>query len=55
MVPWTKGASETGEYRNLILEAGYSQANIDAKLEKAYYDFFEGPNRVYFEVEDSLA
>ena len=55
MEPWTKGAWETGEYRNLFLEAGYSQAAIDAKLEKAYYDVFEGPNRVYFEVEDSLA
>lgn len=55
MEPWTKGAWETGKYRNLFLEAGYPQAAIDAKLEKAYYDLFEGPNRVYFEVEDSLA
>ena len=55
MEPWTKGAWETGEYRNLFLEAGYSQAAIDAKLKKAFYDVFEGPNRVYFEVEDSLA
>ncbi|WP_119843724.1 glycosyl hydrolase family 8 [Reichenbachiella sp. MSK19-1] len=55
MKPWVKGASETGKYRNLFLEAGYSQAEIDAKLEKAYYDTFEGLNRVYFEVEDSLA
>ena len=55
MDPWEKGAAETGKYRNLFLEAGYSQAEIDAKLEKAFYDVFEGPNRVYFEVEDSLA
>jgi oligosaccharide reducing-end xylanase len=55
MESWTKGAWETGKYRNLFLEAGYSQAEIDAKLEKAYYDVFEGPDRVYFEVEDSLA
>ena len=55
LVPWTKGAWETGEYRNLFLEAGYSQVEIDAKLEKAYYDVFEGPDKVYFEVEDSLA
>ena len=55
MEPWTKGAWETGEYRNLFLEAGYSQEDIDAKLQKAYYDVFEGPDKIYFEVEDSLA
>ncbi len=55
MVPWDKGAWETGEYRNVFLEAGYKQADIDAKLAKAYYDVFEGPNRVYFEVGDDMA
>lgn len=54
MVPWEKGAWETGKYRNVFLEAGYSQKDIDAKLAKAYYDVFEGPNRVYFEVGDSM-
>lgn len=54
MKPWKKGASKTGKYRNLLLEAGYSQKDIDAKLAKAYYDVFEGPNRVYFEVGDSM-
>jgi len=50
-----KGAAfTTGKYRNLLKEAGYSKAEIDAKVEKAYYDVFEGPNRVYFETEDSL-
>jgi oligosaccharide reducing-end xylanase len=55
MTPWEKGAHETGKYRNVFLEAGYSQANIDDKLAKAYYDVFEGPDRVYFEVGDSMA
>lgn len=55
MVPWTQGAWETGKYRNVFLEAGYSQEEIDAKLQKAYYDLFEGPNRVYFEVGDDMA
>lgn len=50
MVPWEKGAWETGQYRNVFLEAGYKQEEIDAKLAKAYHDLFEGPNRVYFEV-----
>lgn len=45
----------TGAYRNLFLEAGYTQAEIDRKVEKAYYDLFEGPNRIYFEVGDSMA
>lgn len=50
-----KPAYHTGNYRNLFLEAGYSQAAIDLKIEKAYHDLFEGPDRIYFEVEDSLA
>ena len=55
MEPWEKGAWETGEYRNLFLEAGYKQKEIDVKLAKAYYDVFEGPDRVYFEVGDLMA
>jgi oligosaccharide reducing-end xylanase len=55
MKPWRKGASETGRYRNVFLEAGYAQTEIDAKLARAYYDVFEGPSRVYFEVGDSMA
>jgi oligosaccharide reducing-end xylanase len=54
MIPWEQGAHKTGKYRNVFLDAGYSQADIDAKLAKAYYDVFEGPNRVYFEVGDSM-
>ena len=51
----TKNAtSHTGTGRNLFLEAGYSQAEIDKKVEKAYEDLFEGPNRIYFEVGDSM-
>lgn len=41
-------------YRNLFSEAGYSQIEIDKKLAKAYYDVFEGPEKVYFEEGDSL-
>jgi oligosaccharide reducing-end xylanase len=55
MKPWEKGAWETGKYRNVFRDAGYKKAAIDAKLAKAYYDVFEGPNRVYFEVGDSMA
>jgi oligosaccharide reducing-end xylanase len=38
MKPWKKGAWETGNYRNVFLDAGYSQSEIDAKLAKAYAD-----------------
>ena len=55
MKPWEKGAWETGVYRNVFLEAGYKQDDIDAKLTKAYHDVFEGPGRIYFEVGESMA
>jgi oligosaccharide reducing-end xylanase len=48
-------ALTTGQYYNLFKEAGYSKQEIDKKLAKAYYDIFEGPTRVYFEVGDSMA
>jgi oligosaccharide reducing-end xylanase len=50
-----KAAFYSSVYRNLFREAGYSVADIDQKVTKAYYDIFEGPNRVYFEVGDSMA
>jgi Endoglucanase Y len=53
--PLEKGAWETGKYRNLFAEAGYSQKDIDAKLENTFKGVFEGPNKVYFEVGDSMA
>ena len=54
MKPWNKGAWETGKYRNVFLEAGYKQADIDARLASVYHDVFEGPDKVYFEVGDSM-
>jgi oligosaccharide reducing-end xylanase len=55
MNPLENGTLNEGKYRNVFLEAGYKQADIDTKLEKAYHDIFEGPNKVYFEVGDSMA
>ena len=49
-----KAAFYSGTYRNLFLEAGYSSTEIDKKVEKAYADLFEGKNRIYFEVGDSM-
>ncbi len=50
-----KAAFYTGKYPNVFLEAGYNQNEIDQKVEKAYNDLFEGSNRIYFEVGDSMA
>ena len=41
--------------QNLFKKAGYSQSDIDHKIEKAYSAIFEGPNKIYFEVGDSMA
>ena len=53
--PWDKGAFETGEYRNLLAEMGYNQSDIDNRLEEVYFNLFEGENKIYFEVGDSMA
>ncbi len=50
-----KAAALTGNYPNYFLLAGYSQQEIDAKINKAYTDLFEGDNPIYFEVGDSMA
>jgi oligosaccharide reducing-end xylanase len=52
--PVRQAAFYSGTYRNVFREAGYSQTAIDQKVEKAYHDVFEGPNKVYFEVGDSM-
>jgi len=52
--PWTKGGFETGKYRNVFKEMGYPQKEISARLDAIYKEVFEGPNKVYFEVGDSL-
>jgi endo-1,4-beta-D-glucanase Y/enterochelin esterase-like enzyme len=43
-----------GQYRNVFAEAGYRQADVDAKVDNAFRDLFEGPNRIYFAVGDSM-
>lgn len=53
--PWDKGGFETGKYRNVFAEMGYSKKDIDAKLNAIYEEVFHGPNKVYFEVGDDMA
>ena len=55
LVPAEKGGFETGKYRNVFVEAGYSKKAVDAKLNEVFEEVFFGPDKVYFEVEDSLA
>ena len=52
--PWTKGGFETGKYRNLFVEMGYNANDVDTKLKEVFNDVFRGPNKVYFEVGDSM-
>ena len=51
----TAPAVYSGAYRNVFKEAGYKQADIDAKVDNAFRDLFEGPHKVYFESGDSMA
>ena len=53
-----EGAYYTGEYRNLFLEAGYTQAQVDQRLEDLWRTYFEGNEdneRLYYEVGDDMA
>ena len=52
--PLTRGAFATGQYRNVFVEMGYEREAVDAKVKEVFNDVFRGPNRVYFEVGDSM-
>lgn len=45
---------QTGRYRNYFAEMGYSSEDIDRRVNDVFQEVFFGPNRVYFEVGDSL-
>lgn len=53
-----QGAFYTGEYRNLFLEAGYTEAQVNQRLEDLWHTYFEGDldnERLYYEVGDDMA
>lgn len=50
-----QAAFQSGKYNNTFIDAGYKEADINQKIDKAWHDLFEGPNRVYFEEGDSMA
>ena len=54
-LPYTKGAFATRRYRNLFAELGYKQKDIYKKLKSVFESVFYGPDKVYFEVGDSMA
>ena len=54
-LPYTKGAFATRRYRNLFAELGYKQKDIDKKLKSVFESVFYGPDKVYFEVGNSMA
>ena len=54
-LPYTKGAFATRRYRNLFAELGYKQKDIDKKLKSVFESVFYVPDKVYFEVGDSMA
>ncbi|MDO7907244.1 glycosyl hydrolase family 8 [Paenibacillus sp. JX-17] len=49
-----QGAVETGEYRNVLLESGYTEQQITARLEETWSALFAGDDetRIYFPVND---
>ena len=52
--PWEQGAFDTRKYRNVFVEMGYSVKDVDKKLQEVFNDVFYGPNKVYFEVGDTM-
>lgn len=53
-----KGAFFTGNYPNLLAEAGYSEAEIEARIEQVWNTLFYGNDqteRVYYPVGDDMA
>ena len=40
--------------RNVLVELGYSPSDVKAKLDEVFNDVFYGPNKVYFEVGDTM-
>ena len=54
-LPIEDGGMKTGQYRNYFSQLGYSQKETDQKLNEMFEGVFFGPNKVYFEENDSTA
>ena len=54
-LPHDGGGMKTGEYRNYFTELGHTQQETDKRLNEIFEGVFFGPNKVYFEVDDTTA
>lgn len=54
-MPLEAGAFSSGTYRNYFKDLGYSDKQISDKLDEIFEGVFYGPNKVYFEVDESTA
>ena len=51
LAPAKKGYAETGKYRNYLKELGFSQEEIDGKIQEIYSIIFEGDEAAYHDVD----
>ncbi|MDE6479506.1 MAG: family 43 glycosylhydrolase [Muribaculaceae bacterium] len=54
-LPMEGGGMASGEYRNYFKDLGYSDKEVKDKLNEIFEGVFYGPNKVYFETDDSTA
>ena len=54
-LPHEVGGMATGEYRNYFKDLGYSDKEVNDKLNEIFEGVFYGPNKIYFEADDSTA
>ncbi|MDE6510809.1 MAG: family 43 glycosylhydrolase, partial [Muribaculaceae bacterium] len=54
-LPHEGGGMKNGEYRNYFADLGYTQKETDEKLKEIFEGVFFGPDKVYFEADDTTA
>lgn len=54
-LPMEGGGIATGVYRNYFKDLGYTEKEINNRLNDVFEGVFYGPDKVYFEVDDSTA
>ncbi len=54
-LPMEGGGMTTSVYRNYFKDLGYTEKEVNDKLNEVFEGVFYGPNKVYFEADDSTA
>lgn len=54
-LPHEGGGMKNGEYRNYFADLGHAQKETDERLNEIFEGVFFGPDKVYFEVDDTTA